>query len=110
VARKHGMSGTPTHSCWRSMLARCRSHPNYAGRVKVCKRWLKFENFLADMGERPPGKTLDRYPDNEGDYKPGNVRWASPKEQMNNRRPSRIKERRQRIRDAFNRQLRKANQ
>jgi hypothetical protein len=107
VAWKHGMNGTPTHRCWRSMLARCNgAHPNYGGRgIKVCKRWLKFENFLADMGERPEGKTLDRYPDNDGNYKPGNCRWATPKEQTNNRRPSRIKEQRKQIRDEFNRQL-----
>lgn len=103
----HGMSGTPTHKCWRSMLARCKGdHPNYGGRgIKVCKRWLKFENFLADMGERPEGLTLDRYPDNDGDYKPSNCRWATPKEQTNNRRPSTVKEERKRIRDEFTKQL-----
>jgi hypothetical protein len=53
--------------------------------VKVCDRWLTFANFLADMGERPPGTTLDRYPDNEGDYEPSNCRWTTRKNQSRNR-------------------------
>jgi hypothetical protein len=49
--------------------------------VTVCERWQSFENFLADMGERPEGKTLDRYPDRNGGYGPDNCRWATPLEQ-----------------------------
>lgn len=76
----HGMTGTPTYRSWLSMRARCR-YPSatrwkhYGGRgIKVCDRWQTFENFLADMGERPPGMQLGRI-DNDGDYEPRNVRW-----------------------------------
>lgn len=90
----HGMSHTAIYKRWASMLQRCRdknhvSYPNYGGRgIDVCRRWEKFENFLADMGEPPPGTSLDRV-DNDGPYEPGNVRWATLSEQRNNRRPRR---------------------
>lgn len=85
---KHGMAGTPTYHSWLAMKQRCTYKGNklfhaYGGRgIAVCAQWLSsFETFLADMGERPEGKTLDRYPNTDGNYEPGNCRWASSQEQ-----------------------------
>jgi len=89
---KHGLTATSTYLSWKSMIGRCTNpnnpdYPAYGGRgIKVCERWLDFVNFHADMGWRPDGKTLDRYPDNDGNYEPGNCKWSTPKEQANNRR------------------------
>ncbi len=91
--RTHGKSRTTTHDTWCGMIQRtedkkCRSYPNYGGRgIKICRRWREsFEAFLQDMGEKPKGKSIDRFPDNDGDYEPRNCRWATPKEQMRNTR------------------------
>lgn len=84
---------TSEYNSWRSMHERCRNpkcdnYADYGGRgIQVCERWKLFENFLTDMGRRPtPQHTLDRYPDVNGNYKPGNCRWATPKEQRANQR------------------------
>jgi hypothetical protein len=84
---------TSAYCTWRSMRQRCfnanmKAYPYYGGRgITICPRWLdSFENFLADMGERPPGTSLDRFPNNSGNYEPGNCRWATSKEQAQNRR------------------------
>ena len=67
-----------------------KSYPRYGGRgIKVCDGWLRFENFFADMGERPPGLTLERV-DNERDYEPSNCIWADMRRQQNNRSNNRL--------------------
>lgn len=98
LAKTHGQSqGSPTYRSWNSAWNRCRSpsvdgYEQYGGRgITFCKRWQKFENFLADMGERPDGTTLDRI-DTNGNYEPGNCRWATAKEQNRNRRNTRFVE------------------
>lgn len=90
----HGLSESSTYGTWQAMRRRCtaknRRHWKYYGGagVKFCKRWDKFENFISDMGPRPEGKTLDRYPNPAGDYKPSNCRWATKLQQRHNRRVS----------------------
>jgi hypothetical protein len=80
---RHGMSDSPTHTSWSAMLGRCNnpndpSYHRYGGvGIKVCDRWHVFKNFFEDMGVRPAGKTLDRFPNKRGNYEPGNCRWAT---------------------------------
>ena len=87
----HGRSKTKIYDIWAAMLQRCfyknsKSYKNYGGRgIKVCKNWLKFENFYNDMGDRPEGRSLDRI-DNNGNYEYKNCRWATKKEQDDNKR------------------------
>lgn len=90
---RHGQAKarTRTYRTWYSMRNRCNNPSNrnyrlYGGRgITVCERWDLFENFLADMGERPEGRSIDRI-DPDGNYEPSNCRWATPKEQIHNRR------------------------
>lgn len=104
---KHGRARTPSHGSWAGMILRCtdpdRKHAeHYIGRgIKVCKHWQRFENFFADMGERPAGMTLDRT-NNDGHYSCGhceecerngwplNCRWATQQQQCRNTRQNRM--------------------
>jgi hypothetical protein len=89
---KHGMAGSREYRSWTEMKSRCfnpkhHRYENYGGRgISVCKRWANsFEDFFADMGPRPEGRSLDRRNVN-GHYEPENCGWATHKEQANNRR------------------------
>lgn len=91
-SKTHGMTGTREHYVWRSAKARCFSKnsqgfPDYGGRgITMCPEWAQsFEAFFRDMGKCPEGHSLDRI-NNDGNYEPGNCRWATPAQQIRNTR------------------------
>lgn len=91
-ATKHGMKGTPEYQSWSAMVTRC-TNPNSkdfarygAAGISVCEKWKSFTEFFADMGPRPDGTSLDRFPNGLGHYEPGNCRWATVSEQARNKK------------------------
>jgi hypothetical protein len=90
----HRLSGSRSYDTWNDMIKRCfnqhnKRFKNYGGRgISVCRRWLKFDNFYADMGAAPCGLQLDRI-NNDGNYSKSNCRWATPRAQSNNRSTNR---------------------
>jgi hypothetical protein len=99
VHRTHGHAGnahksrTTEYRIWSLMIQRCENRKNpaydrYGGRgIMVCERWHRFEDFYADMGPRIPKHSIDRV-NNDGNYEPGNCRWATALQQRHNRRDS----------------------
>jgi hypothetical protein len=92
----HGRHGTRAYRSWQMMHQRCSNpkahgYEHWGGRgISVCPEWATFEQFYADMGDPPVGRTLDRI-DVDGNYEPGNCRWATAVEQANNKRPKAVR-------------------
>lgn len=101
AGRTHGHNNrnSPEYRSWNAMKSRCYNPKNNKSKyyrergVTVCDRWRTFENFLADMGPRPKGTSIDRWPDKNGNYEPSNCRWATPTQQNNNRNPHKPRQR-----------------
>lgn len=89
--KTHGLSKSKTHGIWATMKSRCmnqntKTYPYYGGRgIKVCESWMKYENFIRDMGECPPGFSIERR-DVNGGYCPENCEWIPRNQQSKNRR------------------------
>ncbi len=90
---------SPEYRCWTAMKTRCLNvrnpaYPSYGGRgISICPQWVQsFEQFFADMGPRPAGTSLDRWPDMNGNYEPNNCRWATATEQARNTRKVKLSE------------------
>lgn len=96
LRKTHGGSYTNEYKIWQGMLIRCRNprfvqYQDYGGRgIRVCERWLSFENFLADLGKRPSKQHSIERIDNDGNYEPANCKWATKLEQSANSRRNRF--------------------
>lgn len=92
----HGLSSIPEYAVWKTMRARCHCRTNrqfadYGGRgIRVCRRWAKFVNFLADMGRRPTARHTIERRDNDRGYSPENCYWATKVQQGRNKRTNRL--------------------
>ncbi len=96
LSLRHGKHETRTYRIWAGAVQRCtneknKAYPAYGGAgIQIADRWRTFENVLADMGECPDGMSLDRFPNQRGNYEPGNCRWATRLQQARNTTANRL--------------------